>query len=433
MYRKEPLSMQKVLTIIVATIMIMEITACGAGSNETNTVDSQTESSITEKVTGSIPQTDISDSASVSATTEVGEEKEEIVPWYIENNIAFTDEKEFQMPYYSYIRFADSVSDTEYECDQNDAKYSIDSIEIDNSENDYYICTVQYTVTYNWKGVFSNKVVAGDFYPNFQYSVLHPLDKNTGTVYPEVTLESSIDKGLFVSDEIDYTVHWDGKQYDIAYKIAEEGKELFYNYTQYDSQRDVYEDQIASSHTISVKAPKGYDGLIFMLGKNGVTNYAETPESSEAHMYGERKSESIDAYFFDPFAKNDVTDESSSEVTDEELTSFSQENMKIQTVSAWISSIELKNNILSISASKFMDSSTPADTQDLELDRVTIAVTEKTKYAIYYVPTNSTNPVEPQYCTFEELKSELLNNQAANLRIDIENNKARNISISIRE
>ena len=170
-----------------------------------------------------------------------------------------------------------------------------------------------------------------------------------------------------------------------------------------------------------------------MLGKNGVTNYAETPESSEAHMYGERKSESIDAYFFDPFAKNDVTDESSSEVTDEELTSFSQENMKIQTVSAWISSIELKNNILSISASKFMDSSTPADTQDLELDRVTIAVTEKTKYAIYYVPTNSTNPVEPQYCTFEELKSELLNNQAANLRIDIENNKARNISISIRE
>ena len=421
---------RKELTLIILALALT-ISACGSQPVEEK-ADSAAETSTLETQIDAAEDQEEKDDRASEATSE---EVEKSVPWYIEHNIEFTNEREFQMPYYSYIKFADNVNNTEYECDQNIATYNLDEIQVDDLGDGYLSYTLSYTVNCKWRGIFSNEAVAGDFSPSMQQMAIFPMDKYTGEVYPEKRLDSHIDKGMFVGDEISHSIDWDGQSYEISHHVTEESKELSYYYTNYDSQRDLYEDELVFYRSIVVRAPKEYDGLIFMLRKEGVSEYKEMPEEIPEHSFERSYDEEYDsAYFFSTEGNELNTEhyESDGAQSEKEFTDLPADKMTILTISAWIDEIKLENEVLTIKASNFMDATDYANTNDIEgMDNLSIAVRDTIDFYIYYVESDSSDPIEPVKCSFEELKQELADNEKANLRIFVNNGKASQVTISV--
>ena len=219
----------------------------------------------------------------VSSEEESSEEPVVIATAYFEeNNIEFTDETTFTAPFAVDTYDPDTLEYKEYKGvtvkPADNATITLGDITPAKCDKEGYKA---YTIEYTVKGDIRVTVDTFDYDENYSYEPQFPhidmADYYTGTLltyYP--SLERHPD-GKNKYDYIDpYT--FNGKNYELAYfNLVSYGESEETDWRIDDSADDSrmqwYDVTVSENHSIEIRVPEDYDGLVLAINLNGVKEY----------------------------------------------------------------------------------------------------------------------------------------------------------------
>ncbi|MBR5359425.1 MAG: hypothetical protein IK123_00925 [Lachnospiraceae bacterium] len=261
----------KVSSVVLSVVLVMTLAACaGKVEDVPNTVPEATEATDT--------------AADNAESTEAASEEPEVVQnaYFEENNIKFTDKKEFTVPFAAGTYDPDNLEYKEYKgisvAPSSDATITLGEIKPAKCDKDGYKA---YTIDYTIKGDIRVTVDTFDYDENYYFEPQFPhidmADYYTGnllTYYP--SLERKPD-GKNKYDYID-KLSFNNKGYELAYfNLESYGDSVEGDWrideSAEDSRMQWYDVTVSENHTIEIRMPEDYDGLVLAVNLNGVTQY----------------------------------------------------------------------------------------------------------------------------------------------------------------
>ncbi len=260
--------------IAVSISLMMMLSACSGFKD----VSTQEEPAANEEVSA-----DTESAPEVESEEESSEEPVVIETAYFEeNSIEFTDEKTFTAPFAVDTYDPDTLEYKEYKGvtvkPADNATITLGDITPADCDKEGYKA---YTINYTVSGDIRVTVDTFDYDENYSYEPQFPhidmADYYTGTLltyYP--SLERHPD-GKNKYDYIDpYT--FNGKNYELAYfNLVSYGESEETDWRIDDSADDSrmqwYDVTVSENHSIEIRVPEDYDGLVLAINLNGVTEY----------------------------------------------------------------------------------------------------------------------------------------------------------------
>jgi hypothetical protein len=265
-------SKSRIAFIVMATMLLATLSACGSSA--------QPESAPADEVTET-PATQEEADKTEEGSNEVFIEPEEIVEtaYFEENNVNFTSDRTFTVPFAVGTYDPDSLEYKEYKGIKvepaTDAKITFGEIKDAKCDKaGYKAFTFDYTV----EGTIKVTVDTFDYDEDYSYEPQFPhvdlADYYTGkllTYYPNVEKKEDgydyIDKFTF-----------NNKQYEISYFNTEkygdaEETDWRIDEASDDSRMQWYEVNVSESHSVEVRVPENYDGLVLAVNLNGIKEY----------------------------------------------------------------------------------------------------------------------------------------------------------------
>ncbi len=262
----------RIAFIVMATMLAATLSACGSST--------QPESAPVDEVTET-PPTQAEPEKEEEGSGEVFIEPAEVVEnaYFEENNIKFSDEREFMVPFAVGTYDPDSLEYKEYKGitvePATEAKITFGEVKSAKCDKAGYKA---FTFDYTIEGTIKVTVDTFDYDEDYSYEPQFPhvdlADYYTGqllTYYPNV--EKS-EKGYDYIDKLTFN----NKQYEIAYfnmekyGNSEEG-DWRIDEASDDSRMQWYEVNVSESHSVEVRIPENYDGIVLCVNLNGIQEY----------------------------------------------------------------------------------------------------------------------------------------------------------------
>ncbi len=263
----------KAVALILALAMpALSLTACG----DTATDTTQTED--TAKVSDQAVVTDTDNDAPVVDTaTEAAVVTQDA--YFEENDISFSSERSFTVPFAADTYDPENLEYKEYKgvTVKPEDKAVITLGELKPAKCDkagYKAFTLDYIVT----GDIRVTVDTYDYDENYSYEPQFPhvdiVDYYTGTL---LTYYPSLERTEEGYDYID-KLTFNNKSYEIAYYNLEK----YGDYTESDwridedaddSRMQWYDVTVSEEHTMEIRVPEDYDGIVFAVNLNGIKEY----------------------------------------------------------------------------------------------------------------------------------------------------------------
>lgn len=268
--------LRKACVLITAlTMFALSLTACGdttgAAGDAAQTADAATESNTD---TAANISTDVPAADAAAETAVVTQDA-----YFEENNISFTDERTFTVPFAADTYDPESLEYKEYKGvtvePEDKAVITLGELKPAKCDKDgYKAFTLDYTVT----GDIRVTVDTYDYDENYSYEPQFPhvdiADYYTGTL---LTYYPSLERTEEGYDYID-TLTFNNKSYEIAYYNLEKYGDYVEGDWRIDENADDsrmqwYDVTVSEEHTIEIRVPESYDGLVFAVNLNGIKEY----------------------------------------------------------------------------------------------------------------------------------------------------------------
>lgn len=258
-----------------AAVMLMcilaagQLTACGKAMPEDNGEKNETEQAASSEETSS---------------EEVFSEPAQVVEnaYFEENNITFSDKKEFDIPFAAGTYDPEELNYKEYKGvtvePQGNAHLTIGEVKPAKCDKDGYKA---FTLEYDIEGVVRTTVDTYDYDENYAYEPQFPhidlTDYYTGKLLPYYpTLERDEEGYDYIERLVFNDQTTEVAYYNLAdFGPAEEG-EWQIDESSDDSRYEFYDTKLSEHHLIEIRIPEGYDGLVLAIDLNGITEYDTT-------------------------------------------------------------------------------------------------------------------------------------------------------------
>ncbi len=265
--------LKKTALILCGIMVLTQLAACGKEIPEENTH--------TEKATEA-------GSSEESSSEEVFTEPAQIVEnaYFEENNITFSDKKEFDIPFAAGTYDPEELNYKEYKGvtvePQGNAHLTIGEVKPAKCDKDGYKA---FTIDYSLEGVIRTTVDTFDYDENYSYEPQFPhidlTDYYTGKLLPYYPTLEREEEGY---DYIERLVFNDETTEVAYFNLAsfgtpEEG-EWQIDESSDDSRFQFYDTKVVEEHTIEIRIPEGFDGLVLAIDLNGISEY-DTSEYRE--------------------------------------------------------------------------------------------------------------------------------------------------------
>jgi hypothetical protein len=126
-----------------------------------------------------------------------------------------------------------------------------------------------------------------DFGIGYSYQLFGSMDYYTGIKFPSKDLKDD------ESFEYYTDVEWDGVTYSVGYSSGQEGS------GSWSADGDNAILSVIVNATITIKAPKDYDGAVLVINRNGLTEIPDDDdEVSEAKPFEVEEGSTIEDYTF---------------------------------------------------------------------------------------------------------------------------------------
>ncbi len=223
-----------------------------------------------------------------TASEEVFTEPAQVVEnaYFEENNITFSDKKEFDIPFAAGTYDPEELNYKEYKGvtvePQGDAHLTIGEIKPAKCEKEGYKA---FTLEYDIEGVVRTTVDTFDYDENYSYEPQFPhidlTDYYTGKLLPYYpTLERDEEGYDYIERLVFNDQTTEVAYYNLAdYGPAEEG-DWQIDEASDDSRFEFYDTKLTEHHLIEIRIPEGFDGLVLAIDLNGISEY-DTSEYRE--------------------------------------------------------------------------------------------------------------------------------------------------------